>query len=158
MVALDTPAVLRVLEAEPEKGKGTLWATRTETASRLRGRIEVILDYATTKGLREGPNPARWKGHLALTLPAKRKVAPVEHHAALPVAEMPRFMRSLRAVEGMSARALFHSPPRAVAKCGAQWTEVDLTAKVWTVPASRMKAGREHRVPLSDAAIAVLKG
>lgn len=162
MVAdIDTPAVLRVLEAEPEKGKGTLWATRTETASRLRGRIEVILDYATTKGLREGPNPARWKGHLALTLPAKRKVAPVEHHAALPVAEMPRFMRSLRAVEGMSARALefaILTAARSGEVRGMQWTEVDLTAKVWTVPASRMKAGREHRVPLSDAAIAVLKG
>ncbi len=157
---IDTPAVLRVLEAESVKGKGTLWATRTETASRLRGRIEVILDYATTKGLREGPNPARWKGHLALTLPAKRKVAPVEHHAALPVDDMPAFMRKLRAVEGMSARALEFATLTAARSGevrGMEWAEVDLAAKVWTVPASRMKAGREHRVPLSDAAVALLK-
>ena len=158
---IDTAAVLQVLQAEPERGKGTLWATKTETASRLRGRIESVLDYAATQGLREGSNPARWKGHLDHTLPAKQKVAPVEHHAALPVSDMPGFMRSLRAVEGMSARALEFSTLTA-ARSGEvrlmTWAEVDLSANVWTVPASRMKAGREHRVPLSDAAIAVLKG
>lgn len=157
---IDTPAVLRVLEAEPEKGKGTLWATRTETASRLRGRLETILDYATTKGLREGPNPARWKGHLALTLPSKRKVAPVVHHKAIPVGEVGKFMARLRAAEGIGARALefaILTAGRSGEVRGATWAEIDLPAKLWTVPAERMKAKREHRVPLSDAAVTLLE-
>ncbi len=152
VASIDTAAVLRVLKP--------MWNTKTETASRLRGRIEGILDYATAHGLREGPNPARWKGHLALALPARSKVRKVEHHAALPVDEMPGFMQRLRAGQGIGARALEFAvltAARSGEVRGMQWTEVDLAARVWTVPAERMKAGREHRVPLSDAAVAVLE-
>jgi integrase len=149
---VDTPLVLKVLEP--------IWTKKTETASRLRGRIEVILDYATAKGLRDGPNPARWKGHLALTLPARRKVAPVQHHAAIPVLEMPAFMRQLRGMDGVSARALEFltlTAARSGEVRGMTWGEVDLNNKLWTVPASRMKAKKEHRVPLSDAALLILE-
>jgi integrase len=148
---VDTPLVLKVLEP--------IWTEKTETASRLRGRIEAILDYATAKGLREGPNPARWKGHLALTLPAKRKVAPVEHHKAIPVTEMPSFMKQLRQISGVSARALEFltlTAARSGEVRGMEWDEVDLTNNIWIVPAIRMKAKREHRVPLSDAAVLIL--
>lgn len=149
---VDTPLVLKVLEP--------IWTEKTETASRVRGRIEVILDYATAKGLRDGPNPARWKGHLALTLPARRKVAPVQHHAAIPVLEMPAFMKQLRGIDGVSARALAFltlTAARSGEVRGMTWGEVDLKNKLWTVPASRMKAKREHRVPLSDAAWLILE-
>lgn len=149
---VDTPLVLKVLEP--------IWTEKTETASRVRGRIEVILDYATAKGLRDGPNPARWKGHLALTLPARRKVAPVQHHAAIPVVEMPAFMKQLRGIDGVSARALEFltlTAARSGEVRGMTWGEVDLKNKLWTVPASRMKAKREHRVPLSDAAWLILE-
>jgi len=148
---VDTPLVLKVLES--------IWTEKTETASRLRGRIEAILDYATAKGLREGPNPARWKGHLALTLPAKRRVAPVEHHKAIPVTEMPSFMKQLRQICGVSARALEFltlTAARSGEVRGMEWDEVDLVNKIWVVPAIRMKAKREHRVPLSDAAVLIL--
>jgi integrase len=148
---VDTPLVLKVLEP--------IWTDKTETASRLRGRIEAILDYATAKGLREGPNPARWKGHLALTLPAKRKVAPVEHHKSIPVTEMPSFMKQLRQISGVSARALEFltlTAARSGEVRGMEWNEVDLVNKIWVVPAIRMKAKREHRVPLSDAAVLIL--
>jgi len=148
---VDTPLVLKVLEP--------IWTEKTETASRVRGRIEVILDYATAKGLRDGPNPARWKGHLALTLPARRKVAPVQHHAAIPVLEMPAFMSQLRDMDGVSARALEFltlTAARSGEVRGMTWGEIDLKNKLWTVPASRMKAKREHRVPLSDAAWLIL--
>lgn len=152
VASVDTPLVLKVLEP--------IWTEKTETASRLRGRIEVILDYATAKGLRDGPNPARWKGHLALTLPARRKVAPVQHHAAIPVLEMPAFMKQLRGMDGVSARALEFltlTAARSGEVRGMTWGEVDLKNKLWTVPASRMKAKREHRVPLSDAAWLILE-
>ena len=152
VASVDTPLVLKVLEP--------IWTGKTETASRLRGRIEVILDYATAKGLRDGPNPARWKGHLALTLPARRKVAPVQHHAAIPVLEMPAFMKQLRGMDGVSARALEFltlTAARSGEVRGMTWGEVDLKNKLWTVPASRMKAKREHRVPLSDAAWLILE-
>jgi integrase len=152
VASVDTPLVLKVLEP--------IWTEKTETASRLRGRIEVILDYATAKGLRDGPNPARWKGHLALTLPARRKVAPVQHHAAIPVLEMPAFMKQLRGMDGVSARALEFltlTAARSGEVRGMIWGEVDLKNKLWTVPASRMKAKREHRVPLSDAAWLILE-
>ena len=148
---VDTPLVLKVLEP--------IWTEKTETASRLRGRIEAILDYATAKGLREGPNPARWKGHLALTLPAKRRVAPVEHHKAIPVTEMPSFMKQLRQICGVSARALEFltlTAARSGEVRGMEWDEVDLVNKIWVIPAIRMKAKREHRVPLSDAAVLIL--
>ena len=152
VASVDTPLVLKVLEP--------IWTEKTETASRLRGRIEVILDYATAKGLRDGPNPARWKGHLALTLPARRKVAPVQHHAAIPVLEMPAFMKQLRGMDGVSARALEFltlTAARSGEVRGMTWDEVDLRNKLWTVPASRMKAKKEHRVPLSDAALLILE-
>lgn len=152
VASVDTPLVLKVLEP--------IWTKKTETASRLRGRIEVILDYATAKGLRDGPNPARWKGHLALTLPARRKVAPVQHHAAIPVLEMPAFMSQLRDMDGVSARALEFltlTTARSGEVRGMTWGEVDLINKLWTVPASRMKAKKEHRVPLSDAALLILE-
>ena len=152
VASVDTPLVLKVLEP--------IWTKKTETASRLRGRIEVILDYATAKGLRDGPNPARWKGHLALTLPARRKVAPVQHHAAIPVLEMPAFMSQLRDMDGVSARALEFltlTTARSGEVRGMTWGEVDLINKLWTVPASRMKAKKEHRVSLSDAALLILE-
>jgi integrase len=149
---IDTATVLRVLEP--------IWLDKTETASRLRGRMEAVLDYATAKGLREGPNPARWKGNLALTLPAKRKVSPVEHFPAILVQDMPKFFKSLQEREGTAARALEFltlTAARSGEVRGAQWAEIDLTKKIWTVPAQRMKAKREHRVPLSAQAIKILK-
>ena len=149
---IDTPSVLRVLQP--------IWTGKSETASRLRGRIEAVLDFATAKGLREGPNPARWKGNLALTLPAKRKVSTVKHHPAVPVKDMPSFFKALRSREGMAARALEFltlTAARSGEVRGAQWSEIDLAKKVWVIPAERMKAKREHRVPLSTQAIALLK-
>ena len=149
---IDTPSVLRVLQP--------IWTDKSETASRLRGRIEAVLDFATAKGLREGPNPARWKGNLALTLPAKRKVSTIKHHPAVPVKDMPSFFRALRSREGMAARALEFltlTAARSGEVRGAQWNEIDLAKKIWIVPAERMKAKREHRVPLSTQAIALLK-
>jgi integrase len=149
---VDTATVLRILEP--------IWLSKTETASRLRGRIEAVLDYAAAKGLREGPNSARWKGNLALTLPAKRKVSPVEHHPAVPVKEMPKFFKSLHEREGIAVRALEFltlTAARSGEVRGAQWNEIDLTKKIWVVPAERMKAKREHRVPLSMQAVALLK-
>jgi len=149
---IDTATVLRILEP--------IWVEKTETASRLRGRVEAVLDYAIAKGLRQGPNPARWKGNLALTLPAKRKISPVEHHPAVPVKDMPKFFQSLQQKEGTAARALEFLTLTAVRSGevrGAQWSEIDLAKRVWTVPAERMKAKREHRVPLSTQAITLLK-
>jgi integrase len=149
---IDTPSVLRVLQP--------IWTGKSETASRLRGRIEAVLDFATAKGLREGPNPARWKGNLALTLPAKRKVSTVKHHPAVAVKDMPSFFKALRSREGMAARALEFltlTAARSGEVRGAQWNEIDLTKKIWVVPADRMKAKREHRVPLSTQAITLLK-
>lgn len=138
-----------------------IWTTKTETASRLRGRIELVLSYAMQAGYRpEGLNPARWRGGLDKLLPAPTKVAKVEHHTALPVAAVGAFMTRLRAAEGTGALALefaILTATRSGETRGAQWSEIDLTEKVWTIPAARMKAGREHRVPLSDAAVAVLQ-
>ncbi|MBS0407252.1 MAG: integrase arm-type DNA-binding domain-containing protein [Proteobacteria bacterium] len=137
-----------------------IWKTKNETASRLRGRIESVLDWATARGLRSGENPARWKGHLDKLLPAPSKVQKVEHHRALPIDEMPAFMQALRQREGLAARALefaILTAARSGEARGAIWEEIDAKAKVWTIPAERMKAGREHRVPLSDAALHLLK-
>jgi integrase len=137
-----------------------IWATKTETASRLRGRIESVLDWAKVNGYRDGENPARWRGHLDKLLPARSKVQKVEHHAALPYAEIGAFMVDLRKREGTSARALEFSilcASRSGEVRGAKWDEFDLPGKVWTIPGDRMKAGKEHRVPLSDAAVALLE-
>jgi integrase len=137
-----------------------IWYTKTETASRVRGRIESILDWARARGYRDGENPARWKGHLDKLLPARGKVAPVKHHAALPYADVPGFMEKLRAVEGTAARALeftILTAGRTSEVLGAKRSEIDIAARMWTVPASRMKARREHRVPLSESAIAIVE-
>lgn len=139
-----------------------IWTEKNETASRLRGRIELVLSYAMQAGYRpEGLNPARWKGGLDKLLPAPSKVAKSEHHAALSVGEVGDFMQRLRSAEGMGAKALefaILTAARSGEVRGATWAEIDLIGKVWTVPAARMKAGNEHRVPLSDAAVALLKG
>src|SRR4029077_19987334 len=135
-----------------------IWSTKPETASRVRGRIEAVLDAATVRGYRTGPNPAQWKGNLAHILPARSKIRKIEHYAALPFPELPTLMAALHKRPGMAARApgfTFLSGARTGETIGATWGEIDMAAKVWTVPAERMKAGREHRVPLSDAAIAI---
>jgi integrase len=136
-----------------------IWRAKPETATRVRGRIESVLDYAAAREWRTGENPARWRGHLANLLPARGKVAPVEHHAALPWHEIGAFLPLLEAQAGVSAKALHFlilTAARSGEVLGARWGELDLAAKVWTVPAARMKAGREHRVPLSAPALAIL--
>src|SRR5262249_26324529 len=133
---------------------------RPETAARLRGRIEAVLNAAKIRGYREGPNPAQWRGHLALWLPARGKGRRIKHHAALPFAELSAFMIPLEDRAGMAARALAFAiltAARTGEVLGARWAEIDLQGRVWTVPAERMKGGRTHRVPLSAAAVAVLK-
>jgi integrase len=144
--------VLRVL--------APIWAEKPETASRVRGRIEAVLDYAAARGWRQGENPARWRGHLAHMLPARRKLARVEHHPALPWQDVPAFVAELRAQTAVAARALeftILTAARTGEALGARWSEIDLDAAVWTVPAARMKGYRAHRVPLSGAALAVLR-
>ncbi len=136
-----------------------IWAEKPETASRLRGRIERVLDAARAKGHREGENPARWRGHLDHLLPKRQKLTR-GHHAALPFAAVPAFVADLRGRNATAALALeflILTAARSGEVRGATWVEIDTDAKVWTVPASRMKAGREHRVPLSASALAVLE-
>jgi integrase len=150
---IDTGLVLKCIEP--------IWHEKTESASRVRGRIESILDWATVRNLRKGDNPARWTGHLEHTLPAKGKIAKVEHHAALPYRELPAFMQELRPREGSAARVLeftILTAARTGEVIGAQWSEIDFDTKTWTVPAGRMKGSREHRVPLSERALEVLHG
>lgn len=148
---IDTALVTRALDP--------IWTTKAETARRVRGRIETVLDWATVRGHREGPNPARWRGHLDKAMPKVSKASRVKHHAALPFADMPTFMTTLRRATGSSALALeftILTAARTSEVLGARWSEIDLARRVWTVPAARMKTAREHRVPLSSAAIAVL--
>jgi integrase len=150
--AVDTALVLKVLEP--------IWTAKPETAGRVRGRMESILDWAKVRGYRAGENPARWRGHLGKLLPARSKVRRVEHHAALPYAELPGFLVSLREQEGIAARALeftILAAARTGEVIGARWTEMELLSKTWTVPPGRMKAGKEHRVPLSGRALAILE-
>jgi integrase len=149
--AIDTGLVLKVLEP--------IWTAKPETAGRVRGRLESILDFAKVRGYRDGENPARWRGHLDKLLPARSKVRAVEHHAALPYAELPFFLAILREQEGIAARALeflILMAARTGEVIGARWNEIDLLDKTWTLPAARMKAHREHRVPLSARALAIL--
>lgn len=149
---VDTTLVMKCLEA--------IWTKKPETASRLRGRIECVLDWATVRGYRQGENPARWKGHLDKLLPARSKVAKVEHHAALPYAELGSFMKALRAQEGVAATGLefaILTATRTSETLNATWNEFDLDAGIWTIPPERMKAGKEHRVPLSARALEILK-
>ena len=146
--SIDMALVLRVLQP--------IWTDKPVTASRVRGRIESVLNWATTGGHRTGDNPARWRGHLEHRLPKPSKVRAVEHHAALPYREMAEFMTELRQQDGVAARALeftILTAARAGEVQGARWSEINLAERVWTVPASRMKGGKEHRVPLSDAAL-----
>lgn len=131
--------VLKVLEP--------IWATKTETASRLRGRIESVLDWATVRKYRSGDNPARWRGYLDQLLAAPNKIQKEKHHRALPITQMQDFMQRLRARDGIGARALefaIYCAARSGEVRGAQWSEVDFESEVWTVPAVRMKAKREH--------------
>jgi integrase len=136
-----------------------LWNEKRETASRLRGRIERVLNTAKAKGFRSGENPAAWRDHLETVLPGRPKLAR-GHHAALPYDDAPAFMRGLRERDGTAARALefiILTAARSGEALGARWSEIDLDAQVWTIPAERMKAEREHRVPLSEPAVAILR-
>ena len=160
VASIDTGMVLDVLQQSVGSAGQTLWLNKTETASRLRGRIESILDWATFRGYRQGNNPARWKGHLEHELPARNRVQKVEHHAALPYAEMAAFMAELRLKEGVSARALefaILTAARSGEVRGAKWSEIDLEVRIWAIPGERMKAGKEHRVPLANEVITLLK-
>lgn len=148
--AVTTEHVLSVLQP--------IWLTKQETASRLRGRIERILDAAKVRGLRSGENPARSRGHLDLLLPKRPKVA-VKHHAALPFADIAGFIAELRERPALAARALeftILTAARSGEARGMTWAEIDVDQKVWAVPATRMKAGVSHQVPLSDAALAII--
>lgn len=148
---IDTTAILAVLTP--------IWNTLPETASRLRGRIERVLDFAKAKGWRSGENPALWRGHLKNVLPVRQKLSR-GHHAALPYGEVPRVVKRLRALDGISARGLeflILTAARSGEVREATWSEIDLDAKVWTIPAKRMKAGREHRVPLTQRVVEILE-
>jgi integrase len=150
---VDTDLVMRAIEP--------LWRTKTETASRVRQRIEAILDWATVRQYRQGPNPAVWRGHLSNLLPAKAKVQPVKHHPALAYGAIPAFVAELRKKQSTSARCLeltILTGARTGEIINARWSEFDLAAGVWTIPASRMKMGVEHRVPLAPRALEILRG
>jgi integrase len=136
-----------------------IWQTKTETASRLRGRLENILDWATVREYRTGENPARWRGHLEKALPARNKSKSVKHHPALPIDELAPFMQALRDQNGIGARAFefaILTAARTSEAMGARWDELNLADASWTIPADRMKAGRIHRVPISNAAMSIL--
>jgi len=150
--AIDTDLIVKVLTP--------IWVTKTETASRLRGRIENVLDWATVSKFRSGENPARWRGNLETLLPKPGKVATVEHHAALPYREIFDFLQTLSTHDATAARALetvIYTGLRTNEAIGARWEEIDLNAGVWIVPKERMKMKREHRVPLSSSALRVLR-
>lgn len=137
-----------------------IWTKKTETATRVRGRIESILDWAKVSGFRHGENPARWRGHLDKVFPAASKVAKVKHHPALPFTEIGSFMAKLREREGLGARALeltILTAARSGEVLGARWSEINLEEKIWVIPAERMKAEKEHRIPLSAPAVALLQ-
>lgn len=148
---VDTEAVLKVLQP--------IWTKIPETASRVRGRIESILDAAKAKGIRSGENPAQWRGHLKTLLPARQRLDR-GHHPALPYDQLPAFMADLRLIQSTPALALelcVLTASRSGEVLNAKWKEIDLDKAVWTIPAVRMKAGYEHRIPLSDRSIAILK-
>lgn len=150
---IDTPAVLRCLEPD--------WATKTETASRVRGRIEQVLDWCTVRGYRKGENPARWRGHLDKLLSAPKKIKKSTHQPAIPWAAMPAFMQRLRTEQdGVAARCLEFvalTGVRSGEARGMQWREIDTDEAVWVVPASRTKRNRQHRVPLSPQALRIIE-
>ena len=133
-----------------------IWTTKTETASRLRGRIERILAFATTQGFRSGDNPARYRGHLDNVLPSPEKLKNVQHHPALDYEDVGRFMTAVRRVDSIAARGLeflILTAARSGEVRGARWSEIDLKNKLWTIPGARMKAGKQHVIPLNDAAL-----
>jgi integrase len=148
---IDTPVIVKAIRP--------MWDRIPVSASRVRGRIEAILDWATVSKFRQGENPARWNGYLEYLLPAARKIAPVKHYAAMPYADVPAFMIKLRATDSTVARALeflILTATRSGEARGATWDEIELTEKVWTIPGTRMKAGRDHRVPLSPRALEIV--
>jgi integrase len=153
VAAINLPDVLRCIEPN--------WIDKSVTMDRVRNRIEGVLDWAMVRGHRPpSTNPAKWKGHLDQVLPAARKVAPVKHHPAVDYRELPGFMAALRAQEGIAARALEFlvlTASRSGEVLGARWDEIDLVEATWTISAGRMKAKREHRVPLSPAAVDLLR-
>jgi integrase len=148
---IDTGLVLKCLEP--------IWPDKTETASRVRARIEAVLDWATVRGYRSGDNPSRWRGHLDQVLPAPRKLAKIEHHPALPYSEIAAFIAELRSHEGVAAKALefcILTATRTKEAIGAKWDEINVDEATWVIPEGRMKGGREHRVPLSERALELL--
>jgi integrase len=150
--AVDTGLVMAVLDP--------IWSTKSETANRVRGRIETVLDAAKARGEYVGENPARWKGHLETLLPKRSKVSKVQNHPALPYADLPTFMMDLREREGIAAAAmefLILTVARTGEVLGTTWDELDLRKSVWTIPGERMKNGKEHQVPLGGPAVAVLE-
>jgi integrase len=152
VATIDKALVLKAIEP--------IWYTKTETASRVRGRIEAVLDFAKTRGYRTGENPAAWDGNMIHALPARNTIAKVEHHAALPFTELPDFMTQLAAREGIAAMALeftILNASRTGEITSCRWSEIDLDAKLWIIPAERMKAKKEHRVPLTSRTLAILK-
>lgn len=152
VAAIDTAAVMRCVQP--------IWHSKNETAARLRGRIEQILDWARVSGHREGDNPARWRGHLDKLLPKRSAVARVRHHAALPYKDLPKFMARLVAQEGIAAQSLAFTiltAARTSETTGATHREFNLSDKLWIVPAARMKGGRAHRVPLSKEAAVIVR-
>ena len=159
---IDTAHVLQVFRQELKGTAGQLfWHAKPEAASRLRGKIERMLDYARANGWRHGDNPARWRGHLANLLPDPKRLSKPQHRAALDYADLPQLMVELMNVPGIPSRALEFAVltvARNSEVIGACWSEFDLQTCIWTVPAGRMKAGKEHRVPLCDAAVAILRG
>ena len=153
--SIDTALVMKALEP--------IWSTKTETASRVRGRVEAVLDWATVSTFRSGDNPARWKGHLDHLLPARSDVQTVRHHPALPYDQMGGFMADLRGMDSVSARGVefaILTATRTIETRGALWSEFDLENKIWTIPPSRLKAGKktgkEHRVPLTDEMLSII--
>ncbi len=150
--AVDVTLVMKALDP--------IWKTKTETASRVRQRIETVLNWAKARGLRQGENPAQWRGHLEKLLPARNKVQRVEHHPALPYTEVPAFMAALKERDSVGAQAfqfLILTATRTSETVNARWSEIDLENGVWRIPPERMKARQEHRVPLSKQARAILK-
>jgi integrase len=149
---IDTTLVMKVIEP--------IWSEKPETANRLRGRVETVLDWATVRGYRHGENPARWRGHLDMLLPSRSKVRKTQHHSALPYAELPAFLAKLREQDGVAARALeftILTAARTGETIGAKRGEIDTKNKLWIIPAERMKTGKDHRVPLSDRALTIVE-
>ena len=152
VAAVNVSHIVRFLEA--------IWTSKPETASRVRGRVEAVLDWAAARGYRTGENPARWRGHLENLLPKRSRIQKVKHHPALAYSEIGAFMAMLRQQEGVAALALqflILTAARTSETIGARWQEIDMDKSTWIIPADRIKAGKEHRVPLSGPALAILR-